>query len=185
MTERDMKKSGSKFQMQLINGEAVPLKSAEVVQKKKKEYKICPKKLFQDSSKSKGTRAVSRDSQMGNNLPSAVENFFPFEDSQSEVTTIQKNSRTQNGKYENTRLQPSQACKNGVSYKNGGTSPKIMQESTDSSSGTSAMKSPKASVKEKWHCSFCKQHFTLHEQLEHVDAQHKKKKKVMPVHDVW
>ena len=62
--------------------------------------------------------------------------------------------------------------------KNGGTPPKIKQESTDSSSGTSAMRSPKASIKGKWRCSFCKQHFSLCEQLvEHVDAQHTKKKK--------
>ena len=111
-------------------------------------------------------------------LSPIIENFFPFEDSQSEVTSIQNNSTTRNGKLENTRLQPSQACKNGVSYKNRETPPKIKQESTDSSSGTSAMRSPKVSIKGKWRCSFCKQHFSLHEQLvEHVDAQHTKKKK--------
>ena len=79
------------------------------------------------------------------------------------------------------REQPMRLCKNGVQegfYRNGG-SPKIKveQQSSSSSSGGAALRSPKPSVKGKFKCDFCKQHFFERMKLiEHCDKMHYKKK---------
>lgn len=76
------------------------------------------------------------------------------------------------------RSQPPRDCKNRVSYKNGCSPKPNKHNSSDSSNGTAAMKSPKASIKGSWHCTFCKQYFGQRAQLlQHVDAVHHKKHK--------
>ena len=77
------------------------------------------------------------------------------------------------------RRQPSRDCKNGSDvqgfYKTGSPASKGVKSSS-SGSGQLAVLSPKASVKGKFKCQFCVQHFGNREKLlNHIDALHTKK----------
>lgn len=175
---------GPKFNVMVNdNGEVVPLTQtdnpSQATKTKKSGNQKAKKKLFEGNSKkpSRKEKSVSLENQSMTSIDD-----FPIEENVSQRNrSAQSKSRQMPNVSDDqvsVRSQPPRDCKNGISYKNGCSPKPNKNNSGDSSNGTAVMKSPKASVKGRWRCSFCKQYFSQREQLlEHVETFHKNKSK--------
>ena len=171
---------GPKFNVMVNDdGEVVPLtQTVNPPQTQTTGNQKAKKRLFDGSSKkpSKKEKSLS----LENSSMTSIDDF-PIENGSQKNRGAQSKSRQMQNVSDDqasVRSHLPRDCKKGISYKNGCSPRPCKNNSSDSSNGTAVMKSPKASIKGKWKCTFCKQYFKLREQLlEHVETFHKNKNK--------